>query len=287
MFTRSLAMLSLFLLSAPAFAEKPVDESQCTSAFEEGQRERNAGHLLNAVEQFEICAAAECPTVIADKCNVWRAETEASVPSVSVAAVDHEGIAVSDVRIYEGDELLRDGLTGGPLRLDPGTYQLRFVRDGANEVERQVALGSGATRIEIQFAPVVPTPEPARAPDPTPVEPAPALALSTPPAADTVTNSISPLVPIGFSVAGAGFIAGAVAGGIALSRFADIEAECRSVCTEDRIAEGEIPAHVATVGLVVGGAGLVLGLAGLLLSDFDDANTSQLRLGPSGVVGSF
>ncbi len=116
---------------AQSGAPKP-DQAGCLSAFDQAQSLRSGGKLLAARKQLEICAADSCPEVVTSKCFPWLEEVTASLPSIVIAARDHTGADVVDVRVLSGEVVLADKLDGRPILLDPGAHKLRFERPGSS-----------------------------------------------------------------------------------------------------------------------------------------------------------
>jgi hypothetical protein len=78
---------------------------------------------------------------------------------------------------------------------------------------------------------------------------------------------MSPLVPIGFGVAGLGIIAGGITGFLALKKADDVKAACpNSVCSQANkpvLDETKTFATISTISFAVAGAGVILGIIGL------------------------
>jgi hypothetical protein len=165
-------------------------------------------------------------------------------------------------------------------------------------------------RLQEQQATQPPPIEPTAAPPPTapagPVAPSPAMPSPPAPSAPTAPveapddgegPGISPLVWVGFGVAGAGVIVGAITGGISMSQASGLKDECpNDICSADRksdIATMLAIGHAATASLVIAGVGAIVGVVGLVIPGGDDqpAETARLRavVGPGtiGVMGAF
>ncbi len=105
----------------------------------------------------------------------------------------------------------------------------------------------------------------------------------------------SPLVYVGFTLAGAGLVTGAATGLMALSRRSELDEECvDSRCpprTHGLIDGGEDLALVSTLGFAVGLVGAGLGVWGLTLSGEEETGAASTRffvgLGGAGLKGSF
>jgi hypothetical protein len=84
------------------------------------------------------------------------------------------------------------------------------------------------------------------------------------------SSALWPLAYVGFAVGGAGLVTWGVAGGISVSRTSTIKDECPDdKCTEDYqddLDDALLSAHVATVGLIVGGVGTALGVVAMIVA---------------------
>ncbi|MBW2456164.1 MAG: hypothetical protein JRI68_16715 [Deltaproteobacteria bacterium] len=146
-----------------------------------------------------------------------------------------------------------------------------------------------------------PPPPPEEAPPPPPTTPPPAPKPPTTPPdgpAGVDDGGLSPLTIIGLAVGGAGVVTWAVAGGISLSRSADLDEQCPDdlcpVSSEGELDKAMLAAHVTTVGAVVTGVGVSLSVIGLLTSGSDAAEAPAaatieptVGFGTLGVRGSF
>jgi hypothetical protein len=177
---------------------------------------------------------------------------------------------------------------GGPIRVDPGSHQVRAVGGGrtgtksfkiteGEQLNVSVSLGeTGGGGIE---------PEPTPLPDPTPDRPS--GGQNYVPAA------------VAFAIGGAGLIMGAVAGGIFIGRAGDLKDSCEAdgdgdplTCPpeqQEEIDDVSVLGNVSTAGWVIAGAGIAAGIILLFVPIGDDEATVSLRLAPTevGVQGRF
>ena len=280
-----LTALALVHAIQPARAQ-PSDDPEgdaCIAAFDNGQTLRTEAKLIAAKKAFIQCAQEQCPDAVEEKCGEWLTELETTLPSVIV--VIPAGVAASELKLWIDDVERPEALQGRAVDLDPGQHVIRYQKgsDPAQEQPVVVAEGEQKKRIELTIA-APPDPDPA--PDPTPAP------IPKPP---TDEGGISPLVFIGFGIAGAGAIVGGITGGIALSKASDLEDACpNKVCAEDQrdaFDSGNALSHVSTVSFAIAGAGAVLGVVGIFLSDFSSDSEQALRpmMGPGsiGIRGSF
>jgi hypothetical protein len=146
----------------------------------------------------------------------------------------------------------------------------------------------GETRIEAsdveRAQPLeVTEPSPSAAADPPPV--APALA---PPLAEPIRSEPPVLAIVGFTIASAGLVTFAVAGGITLAEDARLRDECAPSCAGDAVDTITASAIASDVGLGVALAGAVLGVIGLVIGGGRETpREGTVRLRGLGVEGSF
>ena len=272
-------------------AGEPADVTgECVDAFGQAQTLRDDGKLVEARKALESCARAECPDVVTSKCMPWLEQVNADLPSIVVVAKDAQGNDVVDVRVLLGETVLTESLDGRPLDLDPGAHTLRFEHGDAPAVEQQIVARQGEKlrSIEVRFAgPDAPAP----GPDPSATTPPPTTPSPGAPAASADEGSsggVSPLVYIGFPLAGAGLVVGSIAGIAAMGAASDLKDKCTTMCEQAEIDDANNVALVSTFGFVAAGVGTLLGVIGIFASSSDEeaAETSSLRplVGP-GLVG--
>ena len=201
---------AMTLAAAPASA---TTKKECAAAYEQTQSLRKESKLASAREAALVCSHADCPRVVRGDCAEWLAEIEKSLPTVVLIARDERGEETADVRVFEGDKLVRERLDGKALPMDPGEHTLRFERDGAEPVTRKVIVHEGdkLVRIEASFV---------KAPK-APVEaPSDKKARRVP---------IAPLVIGGVGILG--FAAAGVIGIVGLTGKSDLEDSCAPRCS--------------------------------------------------------
>jgi hypothetical protein len=133
------AVVGTSWLSAGSAEASPTDEP-CFEAAANGQRERNEGHLLSARAQFDICAQPTCDAKVVQRCVGWLAEVDEATPSIVLAVQDASGRDLVDVSVSI-DGVAREGVIGGRATpIDPGPHVLRFMRPGADPIERSIVM---------------------------------------------------------------------------------------------------------------------------------------------------
>ncbi len=260
---RSLVMtLATALALAPTTvyggdADDPeVDQSKqaCATAFEQGQTLRDETKLLAAKEQLAICAEASCPGFVSSKCVTWLEEVTAQIPSVVISATGADGSDTSAVEVRLDGELVAETLDGKPLEIDPGQHVFTFEHGGLPPVELSVLAKQGEKNrmVEVSFAQG----------DGTTADGA---------AEDGAPGWAMPVMFAGFGLAVVGLGVGAITGGMAASKSADLEESCPNdqcprSATEDDLDSALTLADVSTVGFIVGGVGAAVGVVGLVLA---------------------
>jgi len=164
----SLALVALGLASSVAKA----DTQACVAAHASGQREVKAGHLKQAVVLYTTCGSdASCPEQLRSECTELLEAARRQVPSVVFSVADKNGTDTSAVKVYANDVLLRDGLDGRAVELDPGNYHLRFELADGDVVKRDVQIRESEKNRAIDVraesapkAPLLPPPTVALAP---------------------------------------------------------------------------------------------------------------------------
>jgi hypothetical protein len=190
-------------------------------------------------------------------------------------------------------EVLVDGLrvpaavAAAGLKVNPTMHRVRVRAPGHHDAEASVALAEGAT----ETARLVLRAE------------APGVASAVPrhdartapfPGRSRASDAAVPLMVTGFSVAGAALVAGAVTGGLSLSRSAELEDRCGAgPCgpeDEDDLSSANTLANVSNVAFAVAGVGLVVGFVGVVLRGSardPTAASSAARASARGVTWSF
>ena len=125
------------LLATEAAAAQP--ESECVSAYEEGQRARNAQDLTGAREQFRRCAKSDCPPVAQSDCGEWLREVEKQIPTLILSARWSSGADIVRARVLLDDKVVSERLDGRPLAVNPGEHTLRLEVEGQSSEQRVVA----------------------------------------------------------------------------------------------------------------------------------------------------
>jgi len=135
-------------------------DNGCFDAYEQTQRLRNSGKLVQARAQAAICSQSDCPATLKRDCIQWNAEIGHLLGTVVFAAKDEKGQDATVTGIYVDDRKVADAIDGRPVTLEPGPHKVRFER-GDRKVETiiQVPAGASNQRVEQAFAPAAPPPQ--------------------------------------------------------------------------------------------------------------------------------
>jgi hypothetical protein len=235
---RLLALLSLVTLSmlGRALAQDAVQD-RCAEAYEQSQRARNAGHLLEAREKAVLCGQDACSPILRGDCVSWARELAASIPSVVFDVLHADGSAPRALEVRIDGQPLAPSELGRAVPLDPGEHAFEF-RDGAARVEVTVAVVEGARHQSVRAR-----------------FPAPEL---TPVGASPSRRRRAGQALIGVGGAGIAAFAAFAAAGYARER--ELEDQCAPSCARSKAEPIERLYHAADVSLGVGMAAVALGL---------------------------
>ena len=236
--------LALFTWAGSAAAEEDLGEqAECVRAYEAAQERRAANDLIQARDELKVCLQDHCRDFIRSACSQWFEEVEATLPSV-VFNVKRAGRDVSEIKVWNGDSLLAETLTGQSVELNPGKYVFRFEAAGSPEVSREILLRAGELNrvVAVELEGVAPKP----APKP---EPPPRAAATRP-----------LVLPIALFATGA-FALGSFAtfGAIGLSQESDLEQRCAPACDQAELDSVRTKYLIADVSLGVGVVALIAG----------------------------
>jgi hypothetical protein len=254
------------------------------------------GNLKEAHKTFQrvIVEAEAKPEKYAPTRDSAKGEIEELANKISVLTVNVTNPKDSS-RLRVGGAIIAREDWGKPIPLDPGPVTVTLDTDGAPSVKEDLTL-TKSERKTLDLT--VPEPKVDVAPPPPPPE-------------EKDGGGPSGLL-IGGLIAGtigvAGMVTFAVAGGMSLGTYSDVEDKCSALpggkCTSaqdhEQIDEGEQQQLIANVGAIVGGVGLALG-ATLIIVDVatggggDDAPKDEAKLpvdivigpGYAGVSGTF
>ena len=228
------------------------------------EAKREPGPFVRAREEAKLLAKEIEPRIPQLRIRIRGAPEGASV-----------GVKVDDVEI-------KPAALKVPLSLNPGSHTI-VTRLGEREKLTDVNLIEGQKESLVVDVSGLVEAEPQAAKDEPPPETEPA--------------GTSPLVYVGFGVAGAGVLVGSITGVMALSKKASVDEECvDNRCppsTHDDIDSGRTLGNVSTIAFIVGGVGAGVGVYGLLSGGGDSPQAEKagaepwIGLGSAGVRGRF
>jgi hypothetical protein len=223
-------------------------------------------------------------------------------PSSATATVEVDGAA------------LPPAAATAARKLNPGKHTVRVTASGMKAFESTVDLKErDAQRLTASLEPagagdttsaslgVTSNPKPGESGSATPNSNlAGPRKVEPPPPSDGDGGGVSPLVPVGFSIAGAGLITGVVAGVVSMTQVSSAKDDhgCTDVCpaSERAALEADLDparttAWVSDIGFIVAGAGAALGVVGLVVTLTDSGapetgkvgNTLRLRATGTGL----
>jgi len=237
------------------------EKAACTAAYVEAQSLRATHRLVEARERLRTCAQQECGAMmrgqmVAD-CTGWLAQVDAAVPSIVFEVRDAAGADVTRVRVTLDGQLLTDRLDGTALPADPGEHTFRFETAGQGPVEKKLVIREGdkGRREAVTFATSAP---PSGAEALTPAPPP-----TAPPGDDGRGQRLAGVVTGGVGLAG--LAVGGIFGGLTISAWSHVNAECPSLAgcsaeAQSNHASAVTFGTVSTVSFIAGGALLAGGL---------------------------
>lgn len=249
--------------AAPSAAA--AKQKACLVAAEQGQQLRNAGHLLEAREQFLACQVAACPTIVREDCIKWLGEIVDVTPTVVISVRDGNGADVFDAKILVDGAPLSSDLLGRPFPLNPGKHTVLATRgDLKKEIQVLVAQGARQRSIEVVLSEPPAAPPPKVEPPPPPPPPIVKI-LPLPPPPPPPFFGPQRYTSLGVAGLGlVGLVTGAAIGAGYNSSIADLREGCGRTSS---CAQSEVDAlgGKRTTAYVLTGLGGVLVVTGAVL----------------------
>ena len=138
------ALLLLALASVTAGQVALADDkSECLDAASNGQTLRDAHKLIEARDQFRVCARAQCPSVVQMSCVEWLESAEKSLPTVVLGAKNGAGADLVDVEVTVDGAVLATKLEGRSIPMNPGPHAFHFALADGTTVDEQVVVKEG------------------------------------------------------------------------------------------------------------------------------------------------
>jgi hypothetical protein len=287
---RKLLALSLCMSSLGYALGARADTAACTNASSQGQILRDAHKLVEARNQFLICARQVCPSVVRKDCTTWLEQAQATVPTIVPIATDDAGNSLPGVKVLIDGNVLVEKNDGRAVEVNPGTYTFTFVAPDGTKVDRQVVVAEGEKDKRVVAAVVKPVAAPgpqAAAPPPITVNvTTPSPATSGPPPAESAPQpeaSHSPWRTVGIVTAGVGVVGvvlGSVFGVEASSKKGSANCNSNSVCPNgtdlSTLQSAQSAGNLSTVFFIAGG---VLAAGGIMTWAL--APSGSVRVAPS------
>jgi hypothetical protein len=176
-----------------AAQESAAHDHACLDAADQGQSLRNAQKLVEARDQFKLCAATECPAVVHGDCESWLDAVEKALPHVVPMAKDAAGNPVPTVKVSMDGKPVLDVADGRSIDADPGTHLFTFETADGRRGEKTAVVGQGEKDVRVIVvldhgtASADSVPEAADFEAPPMVGPAPAAAATVAPQAPAST----------------------------------------------------------------------------------------------------
>jgi hypothetical protein len=250
---------ALVVLLAPAAlaatAARADNSAACQDPAAKGQALRDAHKLVEAREQFRVCAGAGCPTAVQSACAAWLTEVDRAVPTVLIRAKNGAGTDLLDVDVSVDGHWLVSKLDGPAVPVNAGPHAFHLEGADGARLDLQVVIREG-----VKAQVVAATLEPPASGSPAPV------AASASPSTGAAPSSGS-WQTVGW-VAGAigvvGLGVGAAFGISALASKSAAHCDVNNVCDPGTTRAIKNAALASDVGWIVGGV-LLAGGVGLLL----------------------
>lgn len=157
-------VLALTLVLAPAVARaEPSGPPSCMTAYEQAQRLRRQGTLLESRAQLYVCARDPCPASLQPDCLRWLGEVDHLVPSIVVTVRRDDGTDANDARVFIDGLLKVERLDGSAIEVNPGEHVVR-IEMGEVVLEQSVLSHVAEKGRQVSFrvhdAPAPPAPAP-------------------------------------------------------------------------------------------------------------------------------
>lgn len=254
LFARALLFTLLGGSNVAFAAPSSSDTKECIAAFDQGQHSKTDHHLKQAQTQLLACTKETCPGVLRADCAETLKSVQTALPSVVLGAQDG-GKDVTDVKVFNGTDLVASSLDGKAVDLDPGEYDFRFEHGANPPVTVHFALREGEKNREVRgiFNPPKPVP------------------LVLPPPEREPRSTTGYVVPAVFVAGGiAGFIVAAIErktfdNDVATFKLPPKEGGCAPICTQDSRAQLSTTLVHANVALGIGIGSLVIAAATWLI----------------------
>lgn len=253
------------------------------------------GKWVEAAERFLEVTSLQVPT--GDYAVQKKAQSDAAAelaalrPRIPTLVVQVEGAAIADCTFTVDGRAVASAVLAEGRLVDPGVHLVEG-HHGSDMARAEVTAAEGEKKTIVLRFSATPAVAPLPAPFPTPPPPAP-----SPPPPKTEVSALTSTQRtwgwVGIGVGGAGVLAGAISGLVAIGKKSDLDNNPN--CQGNRCAPSEKSAvdsyntlrTVSSVGLFAGGTVAVVGA--VLLFTAPSGASAQAFVGPrtAGVRGSF
>ena len=246
-------LLPSALVATAAFAD---DKAACLDAASKGQRFRDTHKLVEAREQFRICAAAQCPGVVQSDCANWLADVDKTLPSVVLTAKNRAGADLAEVKVSVDGQPLVSKLDGQAVTMNAGTHTFHFEGADGTVLDQQVLVKEGEKNQAVAAV----------------LGAAPAPAPPSLQGAESLPSSggrSRPWKTVGWVLGGAGVVGlgvGTAFGIVAIGDKHAAHCNVNNLCDPGTVSGIKSAALVSDVGWIAGGALLAWGAALVLLA---------------------
>jgi hypothetical protein len=234
------------------------------------------GHWVEARSR----AQSEGNTAIQDEAEKKAKALEARVPKLTIALSG----ATAETEIERDGVVLGAASLNVPMPVNPGPHKLVVRAKGREDTTESITLAEGESkRVELKLGAAK-------------KETAAPLAQPSSPSsgAETSGGKTSPLVYVGFGLAGAGVIAGTITGLMTLGAASDAKNRCPGGACENNTQvedanSGKTMGTISTIAFIAGGVGAAIGVYGLVWGKPSQSTSLAVSIGPTGGLlrGSF
>ena len=259
-FLRCGAYALLLCAASPARAD---DKAACVDAASRGQTLRDAHKLVEAREQFRVCAQRQCPAVVQKDCATWLDTVERSLATVVVTAKNAAGADLVDVTVKVDGQPLVNKLNGDAVPVNPGQHTFHFELADGTQLDQPVVVKEGEQNQSV--AVVLKRPGESSAP--------PAAGVGASAAAGSTDHGVQsggvPWKTVGWVVGGLGVVGlgvGTAFGVIAIGDKNSANCTSDNFCQSGPLHSARDAALIADIGIIAGGVFVAGGLALVLFS---------------------
>lgn len=230
------AGLSAALVALSWASAARADKAACLAAYDGGQRERLAGHLVAAREATLRCAQSDCPAMLVKECTQWAGEIAAEMPSIVIGVQDAAGADVPDAAVAIDGRAVASRIDGRALPVDPGPRSVVVTRGTDRQESTIVVREREQGRVVVLRFPKRPETGTAT---PLPTEPPPPVREPAPVGPSRTLGWVAG----GVSLAAAGAFVGF--GSWARSARDDLRTSCAPYCSSDAVSSAKTKGYVA------------------------------------------